>query len=662
MTTFSVTAESDYLAKLIRSAPISALAELIWNSLDADAKKVAVTVSEDNVGGIEEITVTDNGLGMHADDAGPRFARLGGSWKKNKQTTENGRFLHGREGKGRFKALSIGRVAIWNIVFDDSVNLRRYQIEVHADSANRIAISDPVIAEEGAGTGVRVRISEVRKAMSTFTGEEAVDELTEIFAPYLTDYKDVSIEIAGERLYPEKHIKSRGSVKLTPVIIDGIERSAVLDIIEWNEHDHRTLYLSNERGAPLHKCNRKFHVGGAKFSAYLRSSYFKDLVEHDLIDLAEMTPEVAQWINEAQDEIKKYFDQKSLEEDLGLIQEWKKEKVYPFKGAPSTSVEEAEIKVFDIVATQVAKHIDEYRHGSRESRALHLQLLRSAIEKSPDDLQRILSEVIKLPQREQARLAQLLRDTSLVSVINASAVVTDRLKLIMGLQTILYEDDYKKNLKERTQLHRILAKNAWLFGEQWNIAVDDRSLTQALIAHKGLLSDPIHIDESVKHVSQTRGIIDLMLSRTIRRYGSDAPEHLIVELKAPKVSIKSKECDQIMQYARSVSADSRFKKVGVKWDFWILSTNMDDDVRFRVEQTDGVLLERDDMIIRVKLWSEILDENKSRMQFFKERLEYEATEDRALQHLAERYGDLLEGVVVLNDESDASTPVETATS
>ena len=656
MTTFNVTAESDYLAKIIRSAPVTALAELIWNSLDADATRVAVILQEDQLGGVEEVIVSDNGRGMHAEDARPRFTRLGGSWKKTQHTTENGRFLHGREGKGRFKALSLGRVSTWHIVFDDSVDLRRYQIEVQADSPNRIEISEPLVAEAGASTGVRVQISEVRKAKSTFTNEEAIDELTEIFAPYLTDYKNVSVEIDGERLAPEKQIKSRGSVSLTPFAIDGIERTATLDIIEWNEHDHRTLYLCSDRGAPLHKCNRKFQVGGAKFSAYLRSSYFNDLIEQDRIDLAEMQKEVAQWINEAQDEIKKYFDQKRLEEDLSLIQEWKKEDVYPFRGAPTTSVEEAEIKVFDIVATQVAKHVDEYRHGTRESRALHLRLLRSAIEKSPEELQRILSEVIKLPQREQTRLADLLRDTSLVSVINASVVVADRLKLIMGLQTILYGDDYKKNLKERTQLHRIIAKNAWLFGEQWSIAVDDRSLTQALIAHKDLLLDPVHIDEPVKHVSQTRGIIDLMLSRTIRRYGSDTPEHLIVELKAPKVSIKSKECDQIMEYARSVSADSRFKKVGVKWDFWVLSNEMDDGTRFRVEQSNGVLLEREDMIIRVKLWSEILEENRNRMQFFKERLEFEATEDRGLQHLSERYGDLLEGVVVVADDDGTVNP------
>lgn len=654
MTTFDVTAETDYLAKIIRSTPVAALAELIWNALDADATKVSVTFNEDKTAGVEEVVVSDNGDGLHLDDARPRFTKLGGSWKKNQRATAKGRFLHGSEGKGRFKALSLGRVAIWHVVFHDSVNLRRYQIEVHADSANRIEISEAVVAEKGAAPGVRVQISEVRKAKTTFVSANAVDELTEIFAPYLSDYKHVVVEIDGDRLDPAKHIKSRGSVQLTPIVIDDKERTATVDIIEWHEHDHRTLYLANEYGAPLHRCNRKFQVGGAKFSAYLRATYFSELLEVDVLDLAEMRPEVTQWINEAQDEIKKYFDERRLEEDVSLIQEWKKEEVYPYKGTPSGPIQEAEIKVFDIVATRVAKYVDEYRTGTKESQALNLRLLRSAIEKSPEDLQLILGEVLNLPVREQVRLADLLRDTSLTNVIHASVVVADRLKLIMGLQTLLYEPDYKKNLKERTQLHRIIAKNAWLFGEQWSISVDDRSLTQVLVAHKALLADTVHIDEDVKHVSKKRGIVDLMLSRVIRRYGTQAPAHLVVELKAPTVKIKSKECDQIIGYARSVKEDARFKKVDVKWDFWILSNEMDDDTRFRTEQKDGVLVDRDDMVVRVKLWSEVLDENRSRMQFYKELLEFEATEDGALRHLSERYSDLLEGVILQDDDANAA--------
>src|SRR5690606_28931271 len=128
---------------------------------------------------------------------------------------------------------------------------------------------------------------------------------------------------------------------------------------------------------------------------------------------------------------------------------------------------------------------------------------------------------------------ELLDDVSLSNVINASAIVADRLKLIMGLQTIMFEPDFKKNLKERSQLHRILALNTWVFGDNWMLSADDRSLTQVLRAHRKILSDETEIDEDVKHVSRSKGIVDLMFSKSSKHYGAKSPSHLVVELKRP---------------------------------------------------------------------------------------------------------------------------------
>lgn len=654
MTTFTVTAGTDHLTRLSKATPLAALSELIWNGLDADATNVSVVFIKNKLDQIQEIIVRDDGHGLHRDDTEARFAQLGGSWKKSKKFSDGGRFLHGSEGKGRFKALSLGRIAAWNIVFHDSVELKRYRIELRADIPNKIEVTASKKAEEGAEVGVLVRVEEVGKARSTFASQDAINELNEIFALYLADYRHVTVDIDGTKLDPMPFIASRQVIELTPIVVDGQEWSGTVDLIEWSDHDHRTLYLANEGGAPLLKAKRKFHVGGASFSAYLRSVYISTLLERNQLDLVEFDSTINQWLNESQDKIKDYFERKEADASQALIQIWKNEQVYPFSGDPAGPIERAERQVFDIVATHVAKHIEEYRRGPRQSQSLHLQLLKNAIEKSPSELQRILGEVIKLPKKEQSRLAELLKDVSLTSVINASVVVADRLKLIMGLQTILYGDDYKRNLKERTQLHRIVAQNAWLFGEEWSISVNDQSLTQVLKAHRHHLGDDIQIDEPVKHVSKSRGIVDLMLSRTIRRYGAKNPTHLVVELKAPKVIITTKEIDQIMGYARSVSVDPRFDKTGTEWDFWIISTEMNADVNFRIGEKHGLLLDKPGFKIRVKLWSEVLEENRSRMQFYKELIEFDATEGKALTHLSERYKELLAGVVEVDDTEEAA--------
>jgi hypothetical protein len=220
---------------------------------------------------------------------------------------------------------------------------------------------------------------------------------------------------------------------------------------------------------------------------------------------------------------------------------------------------------------------------------------------------------------------------SLSAIISAAKVVADRLRFLTGLEAILFDADSKKRLKERSQLHRIIAQNCWLFGEEYNLSVDDKSLTEVLKKHKKHLGEGTVIDEPVKHVSKERGIVDLMLSRAIRRHKADELTHLVVELKAPKVKIDRDEFTQVEEYAISVMKDERFRNVKTTWVFWVISDDYGDYAEYRMKKStgnSGKIHEADNVSIWVKTWSQVLDENRARMQFFQERLEYEA--DKAL--------------------------------
>jgi len=59
----------------------------------------------------------------------------------------------------------------------------------------------------------------------------------------------------------------------------------------------------------------------------------------------------------------------------------------------------------------------------------------------------------------------------------------------------------------------------------------------------------------VKVIDKKRGIIDLMLSRATRRHRADDIEHLILELKAPRVKIGAAEITQGQRYVMAVSQD-----------------------------------------------------------------------------------------------------------
>ena len=211
-------------------------------------------------------------------------------------------------------------------------------------------------------------------------------------------------------------------------------------------------------------------------------------------------------------------------------------------------------------------------------------MLRHAIERGPNDFQLILKEVLDLPERKKKELAELLQETTLSSIITAAKTVADRLKFIAGFESIVFNAETKERLKERSQLHKILAENTWVFGEEYNLWVSDRDLKRVLEKHRSILDPNIEMDESVNVVGKTRGIVDLMFSRATRRHRANDIEHLVVELKAPKVRIGADEITQAKRYAMAVSEDERFHTVrGVCWHFWVVSNSYDDYARHDVE-------------------------------------------------------------------------------
>jgi len=227
----------------------------------------------------------------------------------------------------------------------------------------------------------------------------------------------------------------------------------------------------------------------------------------------------------------------------------------------------------------------------------------------------------------------------------------------------LSDYEAKGRLKERSQLHKILESNTWIFGEEFNLWASDRELTTVLKSHKDKLDPSLIIDEPVKLLTRKRGIVDLMLSRAQKRHRADEYEHLVVELKAPKVKLSAKELTQIKDYALSVARDARFHRVdGVRWHFWLISDEYDDFVQSEIETGPDPrrrLVNRGpNYSIGIKTWGEIIDENNSRLQFVNEKLEHHADEDQALAFLAERHREFLEGVIIEEVPDDELVPFE----
>jgi hypothetical protein len=60
--TLQIEVQEDHLERISQTKkPILAIAELVWNALDADASRVTISLPESGLGRLDAIEVTDNG-------------------------------------------------------------------------------------------------------------------------------------------------------------------------------------------------------------------------------------------------------------------------------------------------------------------------------------------------------------------------------------------------------------------------------------------------------------------------------------------------------------------------------------------------------------------------------------------------------------------------
>lgn len=643
--TYQVEVQSDFLQRLSHVAPVTALSELIWNSLDADATQVDVVLDE-TVFGHERLVVRDNGTGFGHDEAPILFRNLGNSWKRSRGTTKRySRFLHGADGQGRFKAFSLGRVVSWHVVTALEKGFQEFDVWMAADQPSVVHVSTANITAS-AKPGVTVTIEELTKGFSIVKAESVAQGLCEMLSSYLRSYPNIRVTAPTGLIDPIAVIAASKQVELPPIAHNEKDYQATLELVAWKVPTERFLYFCDERGLAKSRTYLHIHAPGFDVSAHLKSTLVTQLSEDGVLGLEEMHPALHGTLDRVADEVKAFHRERLASDANSLVDEWKESDVYPYVGEPATAVERIERQVFDIVASRINQNLPDFVSSGKKSKQFQLRLLRQAIEKSPEDLRRILSQVLDLPQLQRKELAELLDYVSLSGIISAARLVADRLQFLAGLEKLLFDVEEKKHLRERKQLHRMLAGQTWIFGEEFALSVDDQSLTEVLRKHlQQVALKDVDLATPVLRTDGKRGIVDLMLSRRIPIGRESERQHLIVELKRPKVVVGAKELTQIKEYALAVARDERFRAVGARWDFWILTNEFDDLVSAEVSQTNrpaGLAMDNSENRLRVwvKTWAQVIEENRARLRFVQERLGYEPDHEDALQRLKLRYAEL----------------------
>ena len=661
MKSIPINVKRDHIEALTAAKrPIASIAELVWNSLDADADEISIRFDVNGLGALDAIRVRDNGTGIPYDGAETLFGNLGGSWKVAKDRSKKGRSLHGKSGKGRFKAFALGTLVEWKTTSQKNGGFVDFAIKGQAANLESFELTDPT-PSKASHTCTEVIIANVLKNFTSLMADTAPQEICNYLAVYLTEYPSITIDYNGTIIDPAPARLRYADLTLDEVqLSDGKTTTAKLTVVEWKEPQDRALHLCDATGISLHQVSPGIHAPGFNFTAYLKSDHIRELDKHGLLILEDLHMDVSALVQAAKVRLREHFRLRAVENAAALLQEWKDTRIYPYEGDPKDKVEEAERQVFDVVAVNINSYLSDFDDSSDTSKRFTFNLVKQALNENPESLQRIFQDVLNLPKEHQDDLADLLKKTTLSAVIASAKLVANRLDFLRGLEMMLFDKESKQQLLERGQLHQVLAKETWIFGEEFHLTNNEETLNEVLEKYLSKLGKRSDDDSPVTREDGSTGRIDLMLARSVPQPRAEEREHLVVELKRPTRKIDSEVLAQVKSYSIAVAQDERFKDTRTKWVFWAISNEMTDEARREARQRgrpEGLVYDDEELRVTVwsKTWGQLLQECKARLNFFKQRLDYEADRASALSYLKKAHEKYIP-TAIKGDGNDAKQP------
>ncbi|WP_336879555.1 ATP-binding protein [Rhodococcus globerulus] len=636
--------------------PQVALCELVWNAFDADAKTVSIGIENNDFGALELVRIADDGYGMTRKSAEGAFSLVGDSWKRMPGTKSvNGRPVHGKHGRGRFAAFAVGDAVNWDSTARDveGDELASIRVEGRREHLRRFDIDDTATIVDDIGTVVTI-VAVTEAAIAAFDERTGLHQrlLTE-FALHLDRHEDFEIEFLGKPVDPGAVITAKKEIEVATS--DGVEGPVSLTIIEWDLSDvERRLYLCKEDGTVTGELPPGIQAVGAEFTAYLSWDGFV----HDAELLLEGDTEspAGKVVEAGRAALRTYLAGASRRREAKTIERWRKEGVYPYFGEPKSDVEKATRQTFNVVAMAASRTVDEAK--STSSKALALSLLKETFENGPESLLPILKQFTKLSNARIAELSNLLERTTLAHLISMGREVADRIDFIHGLNALLFDKVTKKKMLERRQLHRILANETWVFGEEWSLTGDDERLQVVLRKYLEKLGLDVELADKAPIVREDGrvAIPDLVLGRQLETRENHFA-HLVVELKRPSHTLNDGDVSQLRSYASAITNDERFDQPNSSWEFWLIGNDVDNEVDEQRNQDYlpfGVVQSSKKYKLVVRTWAEVLGDAEHRLKFVQRSLQFESNQDTGLASMREKYEEYLPDAALVGEEQQTA--------
>jgi hypothetical protein len=633
-----------------------ALLELLNNSVQADSKNVYITFDYGDLNKMEPfiktISVLDDGNGVPASEFDVKILEIATNSKD------------GGEGVGRFAAFQIGAfMEIDTVAFDKAKGKwTEVNFSLDANSLTKGNLDDfPFDVNETVFKGTKKssyqvvikhlyqslgasRVPARQRLTSDFGREKIGDKIFEHY-PFQIFNRTVKFHINGVELKREDFIIGDPIIKSVEYITSaGIGKD--IRIMFYNvknpKHNVKLFFSINHGGlqTPVKTFNYSsdWHTPDlGTWYIYVESEMFNtDLFRN--IDMEEWGgDELANIKNFVKDNVDSFFRDRN-ERFKKFVQKLEADESNPLKKKKVSSPSE------EIVFNKIAFLIEDEYHlleNQEKTKDVVYSLLDEAI--SNGQIRSIFEKVVKLSPGAINKLNALLDKTDLENIIHFATEVAKKKQFLDFFHEIVY-GEISKVLRERSQLHKIVEKQLWLFGEQYSntpVLWSDRKIGNIIeeLRQQHFEYLPTKEDDNlIDGIVYPPGVDDItdlfILSEKVN--GDESREILIVELKSPKCAISQKEINQIDRYAFALEQHNALPRDNVKYKVILVSSRLTPFAKSRMQsafETHRVAFLYDkkkqkDIELYVIEWSEIIESNKRRLKYLSNNLDVREREVR----------------------------------
>jgi hypothetical protein len=623
-----------------------AFCELINNSIQAEAKNITITIDypeekELSPIPIKEIVIKDDGVGVHQDDIQDKLLDFGDSRKK------------GGKGIGRFAALQIGSEVILETVgysqeedkFSKAIIpfSEQYFRSVKKIEHLEINTEEQILEGKRHRTYYCVTIRKIydqlvtgknqkRKISERLLKSNIEDAVFERY-PILIFNRSVKFRINGKELKPDQFIQGKPErIATTYTDKKGKEHDLLFTYIHLKSTIDEIRVFLTTKNAGIDTI-----VSGFEFDAEWLSPNSKgwfvyihaDALDTDLyrnLDLDGLDDNTHLFKAFIKDKLNGFFKAKN-EEYEDFLKKLKSDNHYPYK-EPSKATSKSKVLLFDKVAYLVEERYNLFS-ANKHLREIVYPLIDRTI--TTGELNSILQKILHLDNKHIKKFNTLLERAEIEDVIEFSEKVSKKLADLDFIEKITVSE-LSKHVSERKELHKVLEKAIWLFGEQYldsTKLLSDKNLENNL----QILREQTLIYKQDKKVDNVNDIDKKAKSITDLFLYSEKPldeirrEVLIVELKAPKVKLSTKELEQVMTYARQVE-ESSFYSEDIAFHIILIGSEIGKAAKFQLK---GITKPRENpffyfqnetknITISVIKWSNLIESNKRKLGYLSSRL------------------------------------------